>query len=92
MALDLEAIEARDEAVYAGRSLNGRPFVLSTAEEDRHALLAENRRLREALGRCAALTAHDQKTTRPEAFASLNRIAGTVASALGVGRAAEVLK
>lgn len=47
--LDLEAIVARDAAVYAGRSLAGRPFVLSSAEEDRHALVAEVKRLREAL-------------------------------------------
>lgn len=60
--LDLEAIEARDSAVYAGRALSGRPFVLSTAEEDRHALVAEVKRLRRingAAGILISLTGHD---------------------------------
>lgn len=38
--------------------------------------------LEAALRRIIGLTAHDPKTTRPDAFANLNRIAGTAQSAL----------
>lgn len=38
--------------------------------------------LEKALRRIISLTAHNPKTTRPDAFANLNRIAGTAQSAL----------